>query len=155
VKSLPALIHELEQLIPQQEKIATAVSPVSVGWHISHSLMVLVTVGNTLIQSAPAAIPYKFRWKRVVIMAVGRIPRRSGKAPERVKPAEETITPEGLRNKLIETKAVLMNLEKAPAASNFVHPVFGPMQKKAGLRFMRIHTYHHLLIIRDIVKKAV
>ncbi len=86
-------------------------------------------------------------------MASGHIPRGRANAPAAVKPSAD-ITPEDLQYRLLKVRAVLADLSNAPAEANFVHPVFGRLQKKAGLRFMQIHTQHHLLIIKDIIKNT-
>jgi hypothetical protein len=36
----------------------------------------------------------------------------------------------------------------------FNHPVFGILNRNRSLRFLKIHTRHHLRIIRDIVASS-
>ncbi len=151
MKTLEALMEELEGIVPKYEKENRSVSKACIGWHISHSFMVLERMSMTLAQSDPAQ--YKkssFSFIKSLVMFSGRIPRGRGKAPAIVSPIE-TITLEIITDRIASAKKALHEMENAHENGFMNHPVFGILNKKETMRFMRIHTHHHLQIIKDIL----
>jgi hypothetical protein len=53
---------------------------------------------------------------------------------------------------LTETRNSLLELESISNNHYFEHPFLGKLKKKAAIRFLEIHTNHHLKIIEDIIK---
>jgi hypothetical protein len=84
-------------------------------------------------------------------MTTGKIPRGKGKAPDRVVP-RATYTADELQNHLNTTIEKLQIIEKIQPNQHFTHPFFGQLNKKPMLKFLKIHTNHHLHIINDILK---
>ena len=150
MKSLLSFINELENKLPFIEQKKEAVSQVTVGWHLEHSLLALIKMISAVEQSNPADIKKKFNLKRSLVLMLGKIPRGKAKVPDSVKPGAEinraTIT--GLLEKARQ-KAELF--EKLNSDKFFTHPVFGDLQINQARKIMAIHTNHHIEIIKDII----
>lgn len=147
----PQLIT-LENYFKNTETINTNISNSSVGWHIDHSLKVLITVSKAVKISKPEEYQLKFNKTRLYIFAKGSIPRGIAKAPKLVLPPEN-ITKEGLIFQLEEANKLLHILEELPEKSNFKHPYFGLLNLPMTKKFLKLHTDHHLKIITDILTK--
>lgn len=89
MKSLLALINELETKLPFIEQKKESVSQVTVGWHLEHSLLALIKMIKTVEQSNPADYKRKLNLKRSIVFMLGKFPRGRAKAPDSVKPKEE------------------------------------------------------------------
>lgn len=152
MKTLLALVSELETKLPFIEQKEEAVSYATVGWHLEHSLLAMVKMISATEHSNPADYQWKFNLKRSLVLLLGRIPRGRAKAPAAVRPGEaistETITP------LLERAKQKVELfEKLSSDKFFTHPVFGDVKLKQARRVIAIHTAHHLAIINDIINK--
>ena len=64
MKTLTALITELENAMLYIEQKNAAISQVSVGWHIEHSLLALIKMITATEHSNPAEYKKTFNWKR-------------------------------------------------------------------------------------------
>jgi hypothetical protein len=64
----------------------------------------------------------------------------------------ETISKESLLAQLALAKTQVAGIEKLDAYAFFKHPLFGNVNKKRALRFLMVHTQHHLKIIKTILK---
>ena len=148
---LHLLLSNLENNIATQQLIAPSVSATSSGWHLEHSLLVINTIIGALKKSDPSSYQPSFNFKRSVVFAFRKIPRGRAKAPSRVHPAQD-IDAEGLKSHLAATFQKLKELDDLRANHYFEHPFFGQLNKKATVKFLEIHTEHHLHIIKDIVK---
>ncbi len=151
MKSLAALINDFENKLPFFEQKKEAVSQVTVGWHVEHSLLALIKMITAVEHSTPADYKWKFNLKRSIVLGLGKIPRGKAKVPDSVKPAAEISLAniKGLMEKAIQ-KAELF--EKLSQDKFFTHPVFGDVQLKQARRIIAIHTHHHIKIIDDIIK---
>ena len=150
MKSLSALIIELESKISFVEQRKEAVSQVTVGWHLEHSLLALIKMITAVEQSNPADFKGKFNFKRSIVFILGKIPRGRAKAPDSVKPGEE-ISLDNINGLLEKAKQKTALFEKLSPDKFFTHPVFGDLQVKKARRIIAIHTYHHIKIINDII----
>ena len=144
-------VKELERHIPNYTRLHTSVSTVNVGWHIEHSLMVFETIITALENSDPALYKRSFSMNKFLVYALNKIPRGRGKAPKVVQPIGDAI-PKNLKlqvEKVIAKVHALANLQKH---HHFPHPYFGSLNLKETIKFLTIHTNHHLKIIEDILK---
>ena len=151
---MPLLQQELsflERAISNSDKIATKISASNVAWHIDHSLKVINRVCHFLIESDPKDYKWKFNKWRFIIFLKGSIPRGRAKAPKKVRPPEN-IRIEDLKLQLEKAEQLLKSIEKLPSKSNFDHHIFGKLHLKKTIRFLEIHTNHHIKIIKDIFK---
>jgi hypothetical protein len=151
MKTLLDLINELETKLPFIEQKKEAVSQVTVGWHLEHSLLALVKMITAVEQSNPADYKWKFSLSRSVVLALGKFPRGRGKAPESVKPGGE-INRANIIGLIEKAKQKVELLKKINPDKFLKHPVFGDLKVKQARRIIAIHTHHHIKIINDIIK---
>ncbi len=149
--SLNSYLDILESHFPNFEYSNENVSKASVGWHLEHSLLVINGITSTLSKSEPELYKWKFNFKRMFVWTTGKIPRGKGTAPSTVQPKEE-ITLEGLKSQLEKTRTRLVQLEALSEDKFFEHPYFGQIKKKDTVKFLGIHTKHHLTIVADMLK---
>jgi hypothetical protein len=151
MKNLDAILPELANYIADYNQFNHAISEASVGWHIEHSLLVIKQVTATVAQSEPKLYKSKFNLSRFFVFLLKTIPRGKAKAPKVVIPVDE-ITLETLQESLKNTYQAITYLKDCEANQYFMHPFFGQLNKKQTIKFLGIHTEHHLKIIRDILK---
>ncbi|MEM9078934.1 MAG: DUF1569 domain-containing protein [Bacteroidota bacterium] len=141
----------LESYIVQRDAYNPKVSKADVAWHLDHSLKTINRICNTLEKSNPKEFKSNFNFARIFIFAWGDFPRGVAKAPRAVRPPEEIVT-EDLYSQLEEVKANLKMIEDLSEDAHFEHPNFDVINKGQTKRFLKIHTGHHLKIIKDILK---
>ena len=150
MQELSKLIKSLEEKIPMMDVANTQISSAKVGWHVQHSLLVIISIINGLKQSDPNTYQWKFNLNKTLIFTLGKIPRGKGKAPKAVQPKEET-TKDKLLESIEKAKVSLADLHKVQKNQYFLHPYFGHLNLKPTIKFLKIHTKHHLKIINDIL----
>ena len=143
-------LSELEKAIEKSDKLAVKISSSNVAWHIDHSLKVINRVCNFLITSEPSDYKWKFNKWRLIIFLKGTIPRGKARAPKQVQPPEN-IEIVSLKSQLKEVQELLNIIKKLPSKSYFNHHIFGKLHLKKTIRFLEIHTNHHIKIINDII----
>jgi len=143
-------LHKIETYIQHRDAINPKISKAGVAWHLDHSLKVINAISDTLQKSNPSEYKYEFNLMRSLILLLGFIPRGKGKAPKPVTPPEEIKT-EDIVAQLDKARSILAGLDNLDPKANFHHPIFKQLHKKQALRFMEIHTKHHLKIIEAIV----
>ena len=144
-------IEEIESLIPKASISNPNISVSGVDWHLDHTLKVIISICDVLKKSDPTKYKSSFNISWQAISLTGTIPRGRGKAPEFTK-AKEEIKVADIQSQLEEAKSALQSIESLPANSYFKHPYFGMLNLKGAQKFLRIHTRHHLKIMRDIIK---
>lgn len=149
IRNLEPRIIALRNSIPESEKYNPDISTVNVGWHIAHSLLVIIKIVETVVHSDPAKYSWKFNLPRILAFTLFRFPRGKGKAPDSVKPNLSEITDFNALFK--EAEQAIEKLKTAHPNQYFIHPVFGALNQKNTFTMLNIHTRHHLAIIRDIV----
>ena len=85
------------------------------------------------------------------VLTFNFIPRGSVKAPKVVLP-DDNIDVALLNESISKTKQLLGSIDAITDDQYFVHPVFGQLNKKPTIKFLKVHTKHHLKIIKEIVK---
>jgi len=150
---LNQLINELETLLPKHECANLRISQSIVGWHIEHTLLTLNLIIEQLIKSDPDTYKWQFNFTRTLVFAINKIPRGRAKAPKVVQPKVgfNAIT---LKNHLDYVKEKIKNLNSLKQDNYFAHPYFGNLNLKPTIKFLELHTKHHLNIMNDIVKSA-
>ena len=151
MKSIKSQLEILASYIPKRNTIDLEVSKVPVAWHLDHSLRVINSISRALEQSDPAKFTRNYSFWRIVFFMTKHIPRGKGKSPKQVKPDEE-ITLEELGRRLEFARKNIRMLNSLPKKANFPHPYFGQLNLSQSIKFIRIHTKHHLKIIEDILK---
>ncbi len=152
MEKLTTLIYEIESKIEFRNSKNSLVSKSDVAWHLDHSLRVIIGVTGVLQKSNPKDYKTSFLLKRSLILFLGRIPRGKAKAPETVVSIGEILL-DDLNFRLEKAKISIVELKNISARSNFTHHIFGQLNLKETMRFLEIHTKHHLKIVADILKK--
>lgn len=150
MKNIAELIHQLESRISEHALHNPDISNGSVGWHIEHSLLTLNIIIEALKKSEPSNFNSKFDFRRLIVLTVGKIPRGKIKAPKLVQPST-VIDPPALLQHLLLTKENLKALDSLSKGHFFSHPFLGDFRLKQAVKFLCVHTNHHLSIINDII----
>jgi Protein of unknown function (DUF1569) len=151
MKRLEELLNRIEAAIPNCETINQNISQASVGWHLEHILLVINGITNTLTKSNPSDYKWKLNFVKIIVFAKGKIPRGRGKSPSSVLP-KENLNTISLNEHLTKIRAKIKELESLPIDKYFDHPYFGNLKKVETIKFLEIHTKHHLAIVEDILK---
>jgi hypothetical protein len=151
MQQLEQLLKAIDNAIPKYHLVHPATSRSSVGWHIEHSLLTIDAIIHTAEKSDPNNYKWKFNFKRTLVFTINKIPRGRAQAPKRVQPQTE-IDIETLQAHIISTTKNLKKLDNLKANNYFEHPFFGKLNLKPTIKFLTIHTKHHLDIINDIIK---
>jgi len=148
---LTKMLFKIEQYIPFGSKTNAEISKSTVGWQLDHALKVINSVSAQAINSDPGSYKSSFSFMRIALFKLGFFPRGKARAPEAVRPPEIIVEAE-IHKQLQTARTYINKLETLPENAYFNHPMFGMLNKKQTLRFLEIHTNHHLKIIRDILK---
>lgn len=153
---LEAQIAQVEALIAEgDEKLgrrAPRVSAWSVAEQIDHLTKVLDRALGLLLTS-DTALPAGINLTGRLLLALGRLPRGVGKSPAAVRGAERSAAE--LRAQLAQVRPLVERLRDAGErlarrTPVFPHPYFGGLDTSQALRFLTVHTDHHLRIVADI-----
>ena len=151
MEKLETLLMELESKIPKMELINTSISSSPVGWHIDHILLTINQITNALMRSNPDNFKRQFKVARLFVFTMNKIPRGRAQVPQIVRPKNE-IDIAAIEKHLVSSKEKLMVLKELNPGNYFEHPFFGNLKLKPAVKFLVIHTKHHLEIIYDIIK---
>lgn len=153
MEKIQAQLTELKSYVPQRERTNPAVSQSTVGWQIAHAILTVDVVIEGTLNSDPAKFRSSFNFRRLLILLLKRIPRGRGKSPKIVRP--KAYTAESLLVHCGEVEGKLASLQQLKPNQYLDHPYFGMLNAKKTIRFIEIHTDHHLRIIRDMLKGKV
>ncbi|MFC4263884.1 DinB family protein [Ferruginibacter yonginensis] len=150
MKKLQALIHQLNNLIAQQATINNSISMTNVGWHIEHSLLTINVITNAIKNAEPTNFKKRFNFAKLMVFTLNKIPRGRAKVPDVVKPLHFDAA--SLQQHVQLTTQNIQTLQTIGSDQYFKHPFFGYLNIKETIKFLNIHTNHHLKIIKDIIK---
>lgn len=154
MRKLEIVLSEIETNLEHHDLIDPTISAVSIGWQLEHIMMVINSVVATIEKSNPEDYAFQFKPIRYYILFRKKIPRGRAKAPKVVQPVNDhTRSQETLRLQLEQTKASIQTLKNCQKGQFFAHPYFGNMKRNAAIRFLAIHSNHHLDIVKDIKTK--
>ena len=145
-------LQKIESLLPHINVTNDKVSQASVGWHLEHLLLILNSSLKGLTMTNPADYHPKFGLKKFVFLNFGLIPRGKISAPKQFFPLEIP-TKESIMKLINLAKDRLEATKDLPEKSFITHPFLGDFDRKTTLRFLWLHSNHHLKIIDDILKK--
>jgi len=151
MEELKKLLIELENKIPNQELLNPIISKSSVGWHIEHTLLTMNLVIENIHKSNPENYKRTFNLNRFLVFTLNKIPRGRAKAPKVVQPKMD-FTTDSLLYHLEKGKTNLKKLNTLSANNYFEHPYLGQLNLKPTIKFIKIHTKHHLKIITEIIE---
>jgi hypothetical protein len=152
IEIVNTLLSEIEAHIPNKEIRNRAVSNSDIGWQLDHSLKVFNAVSIWIANSKPEDYKRNFNVWRLILFPLCYIPRGKAKAPKIVRPPE-VIKQEDLISQLQTARTHIVKLKTLPKKAYFKHYIFGMLSKKQTLRFLEMHTKHHLKIINDILNQ--
>lgn len=144
-------MKELEIYIPRESAVNEDISSVKVGWHLEHTLLTINEIYNTMASSNPKDYKKRVNLTRLMMFSGNQIPRGKAKAPQIVMPNNDISVDSILKN-YEQAKVVLQKFDDLEDNNYFKHPSAGYLNKADAKRFLKIHTEHHLKIIRDILK---
>lgn len=145
-------LNEVQSYIADRDVIATEISSVDVAWHLDHLLKVINGVHDSLGQSNPGDYKYSWKFVRSFVFTIGRIPRGIGESPKSVFPPDVIMT-DDIYKQLKDARLKLLTFSDFDKNQHFNHYKFGVLNRDKALKFVEIHTRHHLRIIRDIIRK--
>lgn len=150
MKNLTEQLNDLEKTISKHEILNTSVSKSNVGWHIEHTLLTINRVIEALKKSNPNHYKWRFKLPRILVFVLNKIPRGRATSPKIVTPINYDL--DSLRAHLTLAKSNVENLKVIPSNHYFNHPYFGNLKLDKTIKFLELHTNHHLEIIHDILK---
>ena len=151
MEELKAQLIELENKIKNQEMLNPLVSKSTVGWHIEHALLTMNLTIDSIQKSNPENYKKVFNFNRFMVFIMNKIPRGKVRAPKAVLP-KEGFTSNSLKEHLENSKFNLEKLSTLNPNAYFNHPFMGHLKLKSTVRFIKLHTQHHLNIIKEITE---
>jgi hypothetical protein len=145
------LLNKLEDQVDHYSKFNQAISEGNVGWHIVHSCLVISSVCTVVCKSNPDTYIKRFSFKAFLVLLLNTFPRGKAKAPSFTVPSEE-LSPASILKSIQAARTSLELLANASKNQYFTHPIFGDLNTGQTLKFLGVHTNHHLKIIKDILK---
>lgn len=152
MKKLESLLLELENKIKLQTLLQSNVSASPIGWHIEHTLLTINKITEATKTSESNNYKFIFKPIKYVVFLTGKIPRGKAKNPKTVEP--DFFDASSLKAHLQKTKNTIKELESIEKNKYFKHPFFGNLKLNDTIKFLEIHTNHHLKIINDIQQAA-
>jgi len=144
---------KIENYIAHRDQLNAKISKVDVAWHLDHILKTINRIYETLEASNPDAFKPNFNLSRTFIYVLGDFPRGIAKSPRLVLPPDVILT-ENLYSQIEEARENVTKIKDLNEKAHFQHPYFSVINKKQSIRFLKIHTRHHLKIVKDIVKNT-
>lgn len=142
---------EIEGYILQRDAFNPKVSKVDVAWHLDHMLKTINVICKALEASNPNTFKSNFNLTRILIYAWGDFPRGIAKSPKVVLPPDIIVT-EDLYKQIEIAKENIKAVQSLDTNTHFEHPYFSVLNKKQSMRFLKIHTRHHLKIVKSILR---
>ena len=128
----------------------------SIGQQVDHMLKVL-EAGVRFLEGQREPLPRGMNLYGRLALALRWFPRGIGKSPKGVRPGDFTAA--GLAERASRLRKVFCDRPLpaavlADARPVFPHPYYGGLTAVQGVRFLEIHTHHHLKIVADIRRAA-
>lgn len=152
MNTIEDLAHRIDLMREFADKENTSISDGSVAWHLEHSLMVINQIIRGLLASDPTKYQPKFSFAKLIVFATGRIPKGKARSPKNVTPVKKS-DQQSILEELKFTKENIPKVYQLPKNAFITHPYFGDLNVDKAIKFMDIHTRHHLRIINDIIKE--
>ncbi len=140
----------IEGYVPSMNIRNPNISVASVGWHLDHSLKVINRISESIKSSNPNDFKKDFNIKRSILFILCYIPRKRGKCPKSTTPPNNILIAD-LKAQINVSRAHLGQIAMLDKNTHFKHFIFGNLSKVNTLRFLEMHTRHHLKIVRDIL----
>lgn len=144
-------LDTIEDCIQHNKVINTDVSKVNVSWHLDHSLKVINSVIKNMQNSDSALYIDNFSFLGKALLKLKFFPRGKAKAPEYVMPSEAILV-DDIKTQLVEARQNIKTIPNLDKNAFFKHPLFGNVNTSRVIRFLDVHTNHHLKIVKRILK---
>ena len=144
-------LEKLEQMIAFANRKNDKISVQGIDWHLDHALKVIISIDKAMHKSKPERFKWKFSLARAYVYTFNYIPRGRGKSPKSVV-AQGEITKQDLKNQLEHARECMSKYDQFDRNSYFYHQYFGKLNKRMAAKFLKLHTRHHLKIMKDILK---
>jgi hypothetical protein len=152
IKKLEELVNTLSTYIDKKEVVNETISKAPVGWHLQHTFLAIDRIISQMQLSNSAEYKPSFSFAKMIVFAMGKIPRGRGKSPKAVNPTE-VITTETIKSSIAKATQKINQLSSLQPNQFFNHPYFGKLKTAPAIKFLTIHTNHHLNIVNDILAK--
>jgi hypothetical protein len=126
------------------------------GWSIGQQLDHIVRVNDSVLSRILRNSEIQGRGMSFlgrVVLLVGYLPRGIGSSPERLRGEVRPTAEIGDAHAVVGRSFGLLRERQGLLSSKarvISHPYFGALTALEGLRFMAVHSHHHLKIARDI-----
>ena len=150
--NLKVKLNEVASYIAVRDTINLEVSEASIAWHMDHIYLMVNQLYKALEYSDESNYKAESNKTRDYVFTSNTLPRGKVTAPASVRPAEN-VTINTLQMHYDEALATVEKLPMLAEKKHFNHPILGTMNRDETIKFLTIHTEHHLKIIRDILKK--
>jgi hypothetical protein len=144
-------LQKIESYLPYRDSINPDVSQVSVAWHLDHMLITMNKIYVRLYKSDASKYRNKFNFGRTMMFTRNKIPRGRAESPKVVRP--KSLELDTIQAHLDKAKLNLKIYDSLPKKAYFTHPFLGMMNRRQTRKFLKIHTQHHLKIVKDILKE--
>lgn len=151
MQKLQKYLVALENYVPSLDVYNPTVSKSNVGWHIEHSLLTIERIIEAVQKSNPDNYTWSFKLSRILVFTMNKMPRGRAKAPKVVVP--NPYNKETLLEHFKIVRGKMQELTNTSSDKYFNHPFFGNLKLDKTIKFLEIHTNHHIDIIKDISKK--
>lgn len=148
---LTVQIESLKKVLPEQDIYVQQVSKASVYWHIQHSLLTIEKILQSLEESNPELYTSSFKLGKLFVFRAGIIPRGRAESPQVVQPTER-YTYEQIQQEIQKIQTLLPLFSQLAVCAYFEHPFLGKLKTDEAIKFLVIHTHHHIKIIKDITQ---
>lgn len=121
---------------------------------IDHCTKVTASVVEVLADPNAPALPHGVNFLGRLVLLLGWIPRGVGKTPKRLTgtPASASDLDAGLARLVEAFDALPFERLRSSRVPIIRHPKFGGLTPPQALRFLVVHTHHHLKIVDDILR---
>ncbi|NNK88664.1 MAG: DUF1569 domain-containing protein [Flavobacteriaceae bacterium] len=147
---LDKYIVEIESYIDNADVVNTDVSQASIGWHLHHTLLTIDRIYTALESSNPSEFKSRMNAARTLSLTGNFIPRGRAQSPASVRPPED-FTTDDINDLLIKVKELAPKFADFDKKVFFDHPYFGHLNRSHSMRFLQVHSNHHLKIVQDIL----
>jgi len=129
------------------------VSKASIGWHLLHILKVINGIYEEADNSNPENYKSESNIKWFYVSFFGKIPRGKVKSPSEFNPKSD-IKVDEIKEELAKARLNIKQWKSLSSKSHYKHPVLGLLNRRKSKRFIKVHSKHHIRIIKDILKQG-
>lgn len=154
IQKVLAHIDRFNELGTNVNLLARQVSHWSVGDHFEHVLMVNNLIADKLLgRDTTGQTREGINLIGRIVLLTGFIPRGRAQAPQNLTPNGKVSLPDLIASHRERLEQIDKSIDSMRQDSvRFKHPVFGGLDKMQWLRFMEVHTRHHMKIVDDILR---